>query len=153
MGYIWSSGKMKSGKAKGDICMRLTLRNGLYLILGIVTSLSMLWYGLYPHEIYLEYIGFVDTDVDGEYWNQYTEVGYGMLRGIEATDLPSVDFSKNYLVVSRNREIGSMTFARISRLLWPYREAYQAKVRFKGENIPGRLHMYRSPQIRCANIG
>ncbi len=133
--------------------MRLTLRNGACVILGVAVSLTVLWYGFYPHEVHLEYIGFIDTGGDGECWNQYTSFGVGMLREVKAADLPDVDFAKNYLVVSRNREIDMMTYVRVSRFLWPYREAYQAKVRFKGENVPGRLHLYRSPRIRCANIG
>lgn len=133
--------------------MRLTLRDSACVVFGVAASLIVLWYGFCPHEVRLEYVGFIDTSGDGECWNQYTRAGAGMLREMDAADLPDVDFSKNYLVVSRNREIDRMTYVRVSRFLWPYREAYQAKVRFKGENVPGRLHLYRSPRVRCANIG
>jgi len=77
---------------------------------------------------------------------------YGVFKGMEASQLPNVDSDKNYLVVSRPKEIDRMIYFGMSRFQWPYHEAYQAEISFKDEIIPGRLHMHRSPRILCPFI-
>ncbi|HHY63169.1 MAG: hypothetical protein WBL79_10530 [Bacillota bacterium] len=46
--------------------MKIGLRNGLWVILGVAVFVGVFRYLYHPNEIPLEYIGFIDTDDDDD---------------------------------------------------------------------------------------
>jgi hypothetical protein len=124
----------------------------------ICTSLVLVWYWLVPQNLQLEYIGYQEALVTWtDWWQQYEHVSDSMLTlrelGVLEIDNIKIDNAGNYLVVSSNRRIKSITYSRISRFLWSYRDVYQGKVVYEDEEHPTRVFFYKTPRIRVANIG
>lgn len=58
--------QMTCGESGGDLHMKIGLRNGLWVILGVAVLVGVFRYLYHPNEIPLEYIGFIDTDDDDD---------------------------------------------------------------------------------------
>lgn len=127
----------------------------LWFFAAVVAGLA--WYWLVPVYLPLEFIEEQDTGMEwSELWEQIADDSH---PGFSKDDSPryyirrpDIDFRTHYLVVSANRPLKSVTYTRISRYLWPYREVYDGKAVFYGEPAPTKRYLYRTPHIRCDNI-
>lgn len=63
--------------------------------------------------------------------------------------LPNVDFSKNYMVISGGRLVSEITYTRISKFLWPYKDTYQGNAIFENPLQPNTIFYYKTKRIPC----